>query len=67
MATRWLLFFKYFAITEHNLLQIDKKPAGDSLIMINVSKDLELVDDTGEYVGNFAITNRADLAHFFPS
>src|ERR1700744_5298035 len=40
-------FFKAFAITKHSILGIDKKPVGDSIVCLDVSKDQVMVADTG--------------------
>jgi hypothetical protein len=58
-------FFKAFAITKHNILGIDKKPVADSVIFLDVSKDLELVDDTALNYGKVVIKDRSILASFF--
>jgi hypothetical protein len=58
-------FFKAFAITKHNILGIDKKPIADSVIFLDVSKDLELVDDTALNYGKVVIKDRSILASFF--
>lgn len=59
-------FFKWFAIVKHNILRVDKKPALDSVIFLDISKDLELVEDTSIYnYGSVVIKNRSVLANFF--
>lgn len=65
-------FLNMFGLIKHNLLSIDKKPVGDSVVFIDVSKDIALVDDT-LYNGNvqglgnakISITDRAKLAKLF--
>jgi hypothetical protein len=59
------VFFKWFAIVKHNVLKIDPKPERDSVVFVDVSKDLQLIDDTFPNYGNLAITDRDKLTTLF--
>src|SRR5688572_12860696 len=57
--------FRTVSLVKHNIFKIDPKPAGDSLLFVDVSKDLQIVEDTGLNYGEVVITNRLLLAELF--
>jgi hypothetical protein len=59
------LFYKWFAILRHNVLKMDRKPLKDSVVFLDVSKDLQIVSDTFPNYGFVTITNRKVLNAFF--
>ena len=58
-------FFKLFANVKYRVLHIDPKPVGDSIAFLDISKDLQLVDDTAAGYGSVVITDRTLLTKLF--
>ena len=67
-------FYRFFTIVKNNVIGYDEKPVGDSIVYLDVSKDLQLVDDLdiNSYDGNdsidggkLVITDRLKLALLF--
>ena len=58
-------FFKWFNIFKHNVFRFDQKPFYDQFIFVDISKDPEIVKDTGLNTGKVVIADRKLLTTFF--